>query len=219
MKDDFSYKPVRKIGITTRSVSGKVPDFGIYESTLERDFMEMLRFDTSVDKFIAQPLEIEYTDRNQIKRTYTPDGLVRFALESDMIPVLYEIKYREDFRKDWKKLMPKFRAAKEHCYTMGWRFEVYTEKEIRTPYLDNIKFLWPYVERIQTDEMKKHVLTLLWDLNECDPDLLLCALCRDKTNRAKMIPIIWHFLATGVIGCDLNKPLTMRTIIWPLESI
>jgi len=218
MNDDFNYKPVRKIGITNRSVSGRVPDFGEYESSLERDFMELLRFEASIDKFVAQPLKIEYIDSEQIRRTYTPDGLIRFTPESEMLPILYEIKYREDYKKDRKKLSPKFRAAKDHCLTIGWKFEVFTEKEIRTQYLENVRFLWPYVERVQSDAMKERILTILWDLDESDPDMLLCILCNDATNRARMIPVIWHFISTGVIGCDLNKPLTMRTIIWPLED-
>lgn len=208
--------PVRDIGVSTRGVTGTVPSFGKYESSLERDLMEILRFDPGVDRFVSQPLTIQYLDRDGRLRIYTPDGLIHFkpTATAREIPVLFEVKYRADFRKDWKILMPKFRAAKAYCSGQGWRFEVFTEREIRTPYLDNVKFLWPYRERVPSADLPPWVLETLSDLDEADPDLLLCALCRDQTNRARMIPVLWHLIATGAIGCDLNVPLTMRSRIW-----
>ena len=210
------HAPTRDIGIGTRGVTGVVPSFGKYESSLERDLMEILRFDPSVERFVPQPLTIEYFDRDGKSRNYTPDGLIQFkaASVSWAIPVLFEVKYRADFRKNWKILVPKFRAAKTYCLRQGWRFEVFTEREIRTPYLDNVKFLWAYREQMPSPDVPPLILQTLWDLDEADPDILLCALCHDATNRARMIPVIWHLIATGAIGCDLNVPLTMRSSIW-----
>ncbi|MBS1186607.1 MAG: heteromeric transposase endonuclease subunit TnsA [Burkholderiaceae bacterium] len=178
--------------------------------------MELLRFDNSVEQFTPQPLTIEFVDQSGKSRTYTPDGLIQFkpTIDEQPLPVLFEIKYRADFRKDWKALLPKFRAAKDFCFGRGWRFEVFTEREIRTPYLDNVKFLWPYKNRFVSPEIQTQVLETLWDLDEADPDFLLCALCKTPSNRAMLIPAIWHMIATGSIGCDLNAPLTMRSPIW-----
>lgn len=214
------HTPVRDIGISTRGVTGTVPSFGKYESSLERDLMELLRFDPSIEHFTPQPLTIEYRDKDGQLRTYTPDGLIHFKATplSCALPVLFEVKYRADFRKDWKILMPKFRIAKAYCLGQGWRFEVFTEREIRTPYLDNVKFLWPYRERNPAPEIRARILQTLWDLDEADPDLLLCALCHDSTNRARLIPALWHLIGSGAIGCDLNIPLTMRSRIWPAQD-
>ncbi|WHI44629.1 TnsA endonuclease N-terminal domain-containing protein [Microbulbifer sp. VAAF005] len=214
----LQHRPVRLIGITNRSVSGLVPDMGRYESSLERDLMEVLRFDPLVLNFTPQPLTIDYIDGKGRSLSYTPDGLIQFQPSAGELPILYEVKYRCDFRKEWKNLLPKFRAAKTECLNRGWRFHVYTEREIRTPYLDNVKFLWAFKDRNVSDEMKRHVMTTLWDLDEADPDLLLCALCKDRNNRARMIPVIWHLVFSGVIGCDLNSPLSMRSKLWPIEK-
>jgi len=210
--------PVRKIQTNARSVTGEVAGFGQYESTLERDLMEILRFDPSVHQFTAQPLKIPYVAPDGTPGTYTPDGFVLFKQHLPKFPILYEVKYRADLRKDWRALMPKFRAAKQFCLVRGWRFEVYTERHIRTPYLGNVKFLWPYVERKPSDAMKDHVLRILWDLEQADADLLLYALCRDATNRALMIPVLWHMVAIGDIGCDLNVPLNMRSKLWAVRD-
>lgn len=213
MSDDIKRYPVRTIGMTTRSVTGNLPNIGVYESTLERDLMELFRFDSEVLRISPQCVRIEYVKANGEQGKYTPDGLIEFKPEFSMLPILYEVKYRSDFRKDWRELMPKFRAAKEFALSNGWRFEVFTEREIRTPYLSNIKFLYPFLHRRFEEPVKSWVLQVLSDLGEADPDFLLCALCKDKNNRAELIPVIWHLVATEAIECDLDLPLTMRSKI------
>ncbi|EAQ65255.1 hypothetical protein MED121_18480 [Marinomonas sp. MED121] len=217
MSKPFHSSEARKIGITNRSVSGVVPDIGSYESTLERDFMERLRFEPNFKKITPQPITIHYENHSQKPRSYTPDGLLFFKEDCHIRPILYEIKYREDFKKSWRELLPKFRAAKKFAISRGWSFKVFTETDVRTPYLDNAKFLWPYKHTVIEKEMETHILSLLRDLQEADPDLLLTALCSSPYNRAKMIPIIWTLIANQRIDCDLDQPLTMSNRIWVKE--
>lgn len=214
----LSGDPVRKIKPGVRGVTGAVPDVGTYESTLERDLMELIRFDRDVHEFVAQPLTITFQDRDGARRSYTPDGLIRFKEDarSHRPPILYEVKYREDFRNSWRSLMPKMRAAKAYSEERGWSFQVFTEREIRTEYLRNVRFLWPFVKRVPEASVTKRILNVLNDLDEADTDFLLCALCKDPENRALMIPAIAHLIAIGKIGCDLDKPLTMRSLIWTI---
>ena len=111
----------------------------------------------------------------------------------------------------------KFRAAKKLCYERGWQFKVFTEREIRTAYLANIKFLWAYKIMQFETSMLVHILTVLSDLQEADPSLLIAATFSDKTNQAKVIPLMWHLLANHRIGCDLAEPLNMHSKIWSIE--
>jgi hypothetical protein len=208
-------QPVRDIGISNRSVTGIVPMMGRYESALERDMMEIIRFDSSVQSFLPQPLTIEFRNKDGQKRSYTPDGLIHYKETPQYIaPTLFEVKYRKDFREQWKVFLPKFREAKAYCMDRGWRFAVFTEREIRTPYLKNIKFLWPFRDRILSLESSKLILRTLGELGDADPKLLLGRLCRDASDQAEMIPALWHLISVGAIGCDLNMPLTMRSLIW-----
>jgi len=212
-------KSVRSIRPNTRSVTGHFPPYGQYESTLERDFMEIIRFDPKVESYLPQPVTINFLDSDGRQRKYTPDGLINFLPTQNLPSILVEIKHRADFRKDWKTLLPKFRAAKAYCLSRNWKFEVLTEVEIRTPYLENIRFLWPYRSRTIEPGIRGKILEILWDLDECDPELLACALSSSPSNRAAMIGPIWHLVATGSIGCDLSEPITMKTPIWPMEDI
>ncbi|KAF7788544.1 hypothetical protein PRUB_a1534 [Pseudoalteromonas rubra] len=215
----FYSSKARKIGVTNRSISGTVPDIGSYESSLERDFMELFRFDSSMDSIVPQPLTIGYFTPSGQPRHYTPDGLLTYKQDLELPPVLYEIKYREDFKGSWRKLMPKFRAAKSLAKEKGWLFKVFTEKEIRGPFLNNVKFLWPYKHRTFDEAMLVHVLTIMSDLQEADPALLTATLFSDKKNQALVIPVIWHLIANFKIGCNLDLPLTMHSKLWTKEDI
>jgi hypothetical protein len=205
--------PVRTIGVRQRSVRGIVPKLGSYESTLERDFMELIRFEAEYKTFVHQPLKIEYPGEKGKKRRYTPDGLIHFKDES-IKPLLYEIKYREDFRREWRELMPRFRAAKQYCADMGWRFEVFTEREIRTPYLTNIRFLWRFKD-VQINSRDSDVLMGILPTAEkfIINDLLRYA-TDDDESRAVIIPVLWNLIATRAISCDLDEPLTMTSRVW-----
>lgn len=216
---NFYSSKVRKIGVTTRSVSGVVPDIGSFESSLERDFMELTRFDSNIEEIIPQPMTIGYFDTQGASRHYTPDGLLTYKLELNIPPIVYEIKYRSDFKDQWKKLIPKFRAAKHFAKSRGWLFKVFTEKEIRTTYLDNVKFLWPFKQREVDEEMTSYILSVMSDLQEADPALLIAALFNSKKNQAAVIPILWNLIANLRIGCDLNEPLTMHSKIWTREDL
>lgn len=214
--------PVRRIGISARSVIGTMPDGSQYESSLERDFMELVRFDKNIRHYTPQPLTIEYLDASGKQRRYTPDGFIEYRRDTwparEMADVLCEIKYREDFRSQWRTLLPKFRAARNFCAERGWEFKVFTEREIRTPYLRNVRFLWPFVRNVRDDRYADLLLLQLDEVRESDPEALLCSMCRDKWRRAEILPNLWWLIANHQIGCDLTQPLTMKTRIWTLEG-
>jgi hypothetical protein len=187
-----------------------------FESTLERDFLLLLDFDRSVARYEEQPVRIEYVDAEG-RRAYTPDVLVYYqdapAASADTRPVLCEVKYRDDLFANWKEYKPKIRAGRAHARGRGWRFRIITEREVRTPYLDNARFLRAY-RRIEADNDDMGLLldTLRW-MGEADPEGVLAAIHHDRTRRAELLPTLWRLLADGHIAADLSQPLTMRTRI------
>ncbi|WP_171302293.1 TnsA endonuclease N-terminal domain-containing protein [Acinetobacter seifertii] len=215
-------KPVRKIAIGTSSIRGTIPTLGQYESSLERDFMELVRFDNNVELYTPQPVRISFRDRSGRKTTYVPDGLIEYRHDiypaSELKPVLCEIKYRDDFRKDWKRLIDCFKAAKVYALEQGWVFKVYTEFEIRTNYLKNIKFLIEYRNETSPVSVEDNILIKLEELRISDPETLLVSLFRDPWMRADAIRVLWRLIALRRIGCDLTEALTMRSKIWTMES-
>lgn len=218
--------PVRTIPKNSRSLTGKVIDFrshrGVsFESALERDFYVLLDFDPAVTDFEEQPVSIAYQDPVGVRRTYTPDVLVHYRPEArrDHRPVLYEIKYRDDLRTHWQEYRPKFKAARRYAHTQGWVFRLITEREIRSPYLKNAKFLRQYHDR-EPDRGDRHrLLTFLAVQGETSPETLLASLSPDRWEHARFLPVLWSLIAIGEIGSDLTVPLTMHSCIWSLGPI
>lgn len=212
--------PVRQIGKSYRNVTGivasaKAAGQAQFESTLERDFLALLEFSPDVLQFEVQPVALRWNDGSR-ERRYTPDVLVHYKERhaSEPVPVLYEVKYRSDLRDQWRELKPKFRAALRFAAAQGWRFRLISEIEIRTPYLDNVRFLLPFVRRgpPPADDMDLLDCTLA-RLGAAEAQGLLQAACRDEWNRARLMPALWYLVATLQVGADLQAPLNMRTLI------
>lgn len=214
--------PVRKIPTSFRSITGVMPsaekDSQQFESSLERDLMYLLRFDTDVDKFVSQPMTIEYQDKEGNSRTYTPDIIVYhrkdIASAKKKVTILGEVKYADDLCRNFREYHPKFRAAMHYAKKQGWIFKVYTDVHIRTPYLTNAKFLLPYLDIAPEQNIIYSVLQRIEELRETDPQALLASFYLDKWNQATLLPVVWHLIAKRSIGTNLMQPLTMTSKIW-----
>jgi hypothetical protein len=213
-------KPVRKIRNSHNSaIRGVVASNGNglqinVESSLERDFVFLSKFDINVESCIEQPVCIEY-ELDGKRRKYTPDFLVQY-LQNEKKPALIEIKYRKDIRKDWNVLKPKFKAAKQYALLKGWEFKIYTENEIRGEYLKNAKFLITYRnnQNLPKQEYKEIILRLLNAVKETTPHELLLMAFQDRNKQVELIPSLWSMVASGLIGCYLFDELTMASCIW-----
>ena len=185
--------------------------------------MDILRFDINVAKFIPQPIAIPFVDDQGKERSYTPDILIyhrKDILPAKNLPtILGEVKYRDDLRENFKEYRLKFKAAIRYAKEQGWVFRIFTEREIRTPYLENAKFLLRYqnLDPYPDPSVIFRILDKVQDLRETDVETLLVALCQDKWNQAMLLPVIWNLVATRKIGNDLQIPITMRSRIWTMR--
>lgn len=220
--------PVRSIPRNYRSLTGKVNNAYnqvavAFESTLERDFYLLLDFDSTVAAFEEQPVRIDYDYPAGVRRTYTPDVLVYYRAEPAVArtpsPALCEVKYRADLRVHWDEYKPKFKAARHYARQQNWVFRLITEREIRTPYLKNVKFLREYRHRRVDGGDRCRVLAALAEQGETEANTLLTTLSSTREGYARLLPVLWHLVAVGQIGAHLAVPLTMRTPLWPRLSI
>ena len=113
---------------------------------------------------------------------------------------------------------PKFRAAQRYARQQGWRFRLVTERHVRTPYLENVKFLRSYQAISINASYRTRILNALLELEETDPASLLPALSQDRWQQAQILPMLWQLIASRQIGTDLRQPLTMQSRIWLKES-
>lgn len=211
--------PVRKIPKNYRNLTGFIarrggPGTVGFESSLERDFYILLDADTSVQSFDEQPVAIEYEGADNRQHTYTPDVLVVYRGDQAAPPCLCEVKYREDLAKEWPGIKTKLKAGIRYAKSRGWRFKIITEKEVRTPYLDNVKFLRRYRNAQFDKAAGEPILAVLRSCKKLAANELLDAVTSDQRQYAASITILWHLVVSGTVGCDLDKPLTMRSQLW-----
>lgn len=212
--------PVRKIPKNYLSVTGAFSSakngksLG-YESLLEQDLMILLEFDDSVESFEEQPVKIPVMANGKKLRPYVPDILIHHRPSpAGQIrrPVLGEVKDTKDLKKNKAKYAPKFEAATRYAEDQGWEWRIFTEKQIRTHYLDNLKFLRRYHTEIPDAALIQEVSQYLQNAHgSVTVDSLLKKLCPTEDMLLHMAPAIWHLVATKRITTNLHKPLTVKS--------
>lgn len=214
--------PIRKIPKNYRNVTGveacsKAVGEAQFESTLERDFLDILDFSPEVESFEVQPLKIEWRDEQGKPRSYTPDVLINFRPDIGRAPWLCEVKYRADLKKNWRDLHPKLRRGIRLARQNGWRFRLISEVEIRTPYLSNVRFLTPF----RSSKHRQIPITAIEELlgqlrliGTTTPSGLIQSLSPDVRQQAEWLPMLWHLMANRRIASDLEHELGMNSPIW-----
>jgi transposase InsO family protein len=192
--------PIRKIPISNRAVTGLHARSGArYESSLERDFFELMMADPAVDKVEEQPVKIIYITDDGESRRYTPDALVTFhpnsATGRAVLPLLCEIKYRDEYKEKFLELKGRFRVARRYARERGWRFRVVTDREIRTPRFATLRFLGGFKDRIPGEDQVQYVLGALPADGSATPATLLASLSPDIWKQAELLPILWWLVA------------------------
>ncbi|MBV5269088.1 MAG: TnsA endonuclease N-terminal domain-containing protein, partial [Afipia sp.] len=183
------------------------------ESPLERDFIALLEFSPEVVEYEVQPVKIEWTDDQGAPRYYRPDVRVKFREELDRRPWLCEVKCRDDIKNNWDELHTRFRQGIRYARLHEWVFHLISEVEIRTPYLNNARFLLPYRRRSIPEESIADVFRTMDGLEAPTPERVLQALSDDPWLQAEWTPTIWHLVAHWRIEADLDRPLLMTSPI------
>lgn len=226
--------PTRKITRSPVKVTGTTPDGQQFESTLEEDFLFLTRFNRLVERFETQTITIDWADANGAIRKYTPDIIVYYRKDleesKDLPTKIFEVK--PDFSekdKERKHLYPprkedeeenklKWAAASRWAALRGWEFEVVRESAIRTPYLNNVKFLLRYLERDLVPQQETEMLEYLSLHGSMTIDDLMKVFAKDIQSRAKLLPTCYRLIAKQQIGADLSCTLSMQTVLTPVYA-
>lgn len=200
--------PVRRIPHSRRSVTGIVTGGGRslrVESTLERDFATLSLFDRDIVSIEEQPVCVRYRHEGRARR-YTPDFLVRHWAAP---PRLIEVKYLADLTKNEDRYAPGFAAARQYAADRGWNFEVATEADIRTPRLENARFLLPHRSTHPDEAMCANILDAAAGGSSTVRVLVNAVAGEDRVARATTLQALWHLVATFAITVDLDLSITM----------
>ena len=120
--------------------------------------------------------------------------------------------------KNWQVLKPKFRAAIRFATDHGMQFKILTEKEIRTEYLENARFLNRY-RNVTVDSAYVERLDMLLHQIPCTtPQEIIQLAARDTYRQAQYLFVLWHMVVIGLVGVELTHKLTMQSPIWAKDK-
>lgn len=203
--------PVRKIKKNYRSVTGmfyseKNKRHVAYESLLERDFFLLLEFDSSVQEYEEQPVELSYLYGNR-KIKYTPDCLVYY---NDQLkpPCIFEIKYSDEIKNKRVFLKQKFDQIEQYLSSNDMRFKLFTELDIRTQLLENIKFLYRFSGITSDKEIMNTIEKTMMQYKGISLSTLLAGLAKTQYEQARYTPYIWNMIYHKQIQMDMYQPLS-----------
>lgn len=206
------FHPVREIKPTRRSVSGVYPfrkQYSLaYESSLERDFIVLQEFDSSVIKVIAQPIKIPFLLKGR-NYHYTPDFLVLFEQSCLKRGMLVEVKPESEWRNHWRSWLSKWKAAYRWAVEQDFLFHIYDESRIRGQRLENIKTLSRFLDKQSDDALAGLIADFVGDGMVSMGDILsyfsTFPACGSE---------VYRMLASRGLFCDLEDPLSADTLIW-----
>ena len=190
-----------------------------FESTLERDFLLREEFSLAVLGVIPQPCQVPFLDtftgRNE---TYTPDFLVYYRLgnrsyEDYPKPALVEVKPEAEWRANWRRWLPKWKAAYKHAKQQGWSFHICDESRIRAQALRNITFLSRYRRMAFPEEENRAIVESVAQMGGATIDYLLARHFMG-IYRTEGVAHLWHLIAVRRLDCDVSRPLTEFTELW-----
>jgi hypothetical protein len=210
----------RKIPPNTRSVTGrrqsqKNDRTVSVESGLEARFAAILEFDPRYHRYEEQ-YPIEYLDGAGKRQEAHPDFLAYFADDGQQ-PLLIDVKFRSEIFRDWKKLKPRFLAARRYALGRGWRYRILTEVEIDTTYTANAVWLLPYRRTSLPDGDALLVLSALRKMRYATPATLMQGCSTDEYRVGELLPTLWFLIATFAISMNLEEPVNMNSRIWVTE--
>lgn len=178
-----------------------------FESSLERDFLLLLRFRADVTSVVEQPATIPFTDGAGRRRHYTPDFLVTYLSGPQ---VLYEVKFREELRRNWeRRYREAFRHARAWARERGMRFNVMTDLRIRKPRLLNARALSPFRQLSPDPSVAAEIRAAL-----SRGPLSVRQLVSVVPLRAEAVyGALWSMAAAGSVRCDLDQPIGLDFMV------
>lgn len=213
----ISFKKQRKIDLSNISLTGSiisvknnsVVDF---ESSLERDYIYLLEYETNIKSYYEQPIKISYFDNDKAK-IYIPDFFVEYynGLKSNVI----EIKYKKDLEENKEKYQKKFNAASVFCKKNNLNFIILTEEDIRTEILFNAKFLLYYQNPLMkiNNGYVEQIYNTIKKFKQITARELIDETVIEEDRKPEFIYVLWHMVANHLLNYNKENKLTMSTVI------
>lgn len=208
--------PKNYLFVTGGYSSQKNEEMDAFESLLEKDYLLLLDFDDTVEKFEVQPVRIPVPG---VRNGYVPDVLVRYRpdLWTGTIrkPSLVEVKHSDELTRNAKKYEPKFAAANQYAEVRGWEFITVDQTVIRSTRLANLKFLREYRNvNPEHDDIQRVLGYMASVAGESSSQALLDVLAPTDDDKLYWLPVIWSMVLSRHLATDLDQPFGNDVPLW-----
>lgn len=205
--------PKNHLVVTGGYSSQKNNAMDAFESPLEKDYFLLLDFDDAVESFEPQPLNIPVPG---VPKGYVPDVLVRYkpSPNTGKAPksILVDVKHTDDLQRNGEKYAKKFECAKLYAEGQGWEFKIIDQNQIRTPRLQNLKFLREFRNIEPEPDAVRAVYKRLGSAPQPHPEIL-GKLAKTTDEKLHWLPIIWFAVLKGHAVADMDKPFGSEVLL------
>ena len=211
--------PVRKVSNRGGNVTGSFPsqikgEKIMYESTIERDYVYILKFDPSVVTYRAQPMVITGTDTEGNDHTYTPDFLVVRTDRKEIVECKPEALLDHPHTRQQIQMGEAWAAANNH------QFVIVTDTELRKDHtLANLKLLWRYCRTAVPTAMLARCIAHLKAqpqgiaFEDIAQFLASLADTSEMQQPYRQAPFIYSMLFHHILQADLTELISPVTIL------
>jgi hypothetical protein len=214
-----TFMPVRKVSNWGGNIIGSFPSIKMhnsikYESTIERDFLYYLEYDSTVIEYYAQPMVINGKDSENKYHTYTPDFQVIKINRKEIVECKPKIFLDQPHTRQQIELRKSWAAANGH------HFVIVTDTHLRKDHvLVNLKLLWRYsrltVPTATVSSCIAYVRSQPVGTTFKDITHFLASTTSDSEMQQphKQAPFVYSMLFHQILKADLTKPITPITIL------
>lgn len=180
-----------------------------YESTIERDLLYFLEFDSSVRSYSMQPFIITGLDLEGKPCRYIPDVLITYPKEQTLIeckPVAL---------KDTVHTQQQVLLGQQWADNHNSTFVLITDEDLRTGHrLANIKLLWRYARLVVPQTITAHCIDILSNEPSGVNFSILVSTLMAINPSLTYPPYLYALLFQHVLTTDLDHPLNSSSRIY-----
>jgi len=187
------------------AIQGRFPSLKLqrsvpYTSTLERDLLFVLEYESRILHYQEQPFAVTGVVEGR-EHHYTPD----YALWTDCGQTLIECKPAALLSDPHTR--QQLAVGNQWAPAHGWQFEVVTDTSLRTGcYLANLKLLWRYSRLLVSHTLQAELLERTLTAKRLPLAVLASA--------PEAIPAVLHLIFRHVLQVDLSQPLNAQSLVW-----
>lgn len=210
---------VRRVKNSGGNVIGTFPSLKMreqvpYESTLERDLLFFLEYDTSVVRYQAQPFLITGSSADGTAHTYIPDFQVIRTGGKEIVECKPTAHLNEAHTRQQLALGQAWADTNQHLFVL------ITDTDLRAGHrLANLKLLWRY-SRLSVSVRLIEQCRSFFAAQPGDTSLAaLAAFLTGQESSFTQFPALYSLLFQHVLQADLTAPLEPSTRVWLPSSV